>query len=348
MLQSKIKSLCFVVYDSIFNSVFQSQVLTPLLAHLDAHTYDHITLVSYEPSVPSKQSLAQRLPVHPNLTVIILKRPPFVGTASLWLGIAPLKKIINRSSFSAIMARGPLAGWIAQRCTDGPITIQARGLCAEEHRYTHAEKVTWWQKPHYWLHYKALYAIEQDVYDSHNHIEAVSPALKDYLIKQFGTQEKNITIATHDIPKALSAENRAQARTRIRTELAIADNAVVYCYSGSYKPWQCAEETVSYFIEQYGHDASTLLLILSPDTEAFTTTLKQHNFPMSQCRIVNVAPHKLLDYLAAANVGFLFRHPDIINWVSRPTKVLEYNAAGLRIVHNGTVAYCVNQHIAKD
>jgi len=44
-------------------------------------------------------------------------------------------------------------------------------------------------------------------------------------------------------------------------------------------------------------------------------------------------------YLAAADYGLLFRHKDIINWVSRPTKMLEYQAVGLKIIHNNTIEW---------
>jgi hypothetical protein len=43
-------------------------------------------------------------------------------------------------------------------------------------------------------------------------------------------------------------------------------------------------------------------------------------------------------YLAAADIGIIFRKPHIINWISRPTKILEYQAVGLKIIHNNTVA----------
>ena len=43
----------------------------------------------------------------------------------------------------------------------------------------------------------------------------------------------------------------------------------------------------------------------------------------------------------------LVREKDIINCVSRPTKMLEYQSAGLKIVHNNTVAWLASQEIYK-
>jgi len=39
----------------------------------------------------------------------------------------------------------------------------------------------------------------------------------------------------------------------------------------------------------------------------------------------------------------LFREQTIVNWTSRPTKLLEYQAVGLEVVHNNTVAYAMKK-----
>ena len=44
-------------------------------------------------------------------------------------------------------------------------------------------------------------------------------------------------------------------------------------------------------------------------------------------------------YLSVADAGLLFREKNVVNWVSRPTKMLEYRSVGLKIIHNNTVAW---------
>jgi len=335
-----------VIYDSITNSVFQSQVLAPLYAQLDAKTLDHVTLVTYERTKPDTATLNKRIPPRNDLSVIILKRPPFLGIISLWLGIPALKKLIATNSFTSILARGPLAGWIVLKCTPlAPVTIQARGLCAEEYRYANQESCPWWKKPKYNLMYRAYEKIEQTVYGTRMPvtIEVVSNALAQYLTKHFGTPTSSITLATKDIPAVMNQETITAARTRIRERLNIPTESIVYCYSGSYKPWQCADETIAYFIETYGSINQTILLILTPDIAPFEAALKKHNLDASRYRVCNAPAHEVTQYLAAADAGFLFRHPDVINWVSRPTKMLEYQAVGLKIIHNSTVG-CLVEH----
>ncbi|MFH1832527.1 MAG: hypothetical protein ABH827_07080, partial [bacterium] len=64
-----------------------------------------------------------------------------------------------------------------------------------------------------------------------------------------------------------------------------------------------------------------------------------HNLPKTAYKIISVRQEQLYEYLSCANFGFLLREEDIINWVSRPTKMLEYQAVGLKIIHNNTIAW---------
>ena len=55
--------------------------------------------------------------------------------------------------------------------------------------------------------------------------------------------------------------------------------------------------------------------------------------------ITTISHADIYRYLAAADAGIVLRESHPINWVSRPTKILEYQAAGLAIVHNNTIGY---------
>ena len=80
------------------------------------------------------------------------------------------------------------------------------------------------------------------------------------------------------------------------------------------------------------------LLILSQDAVAFQSLFARYAVPAERVRLLSVKPADLLRYLCAADAGMLLRQPDVVNWVSRPTKLLEYQAVGLHIIHNGTIA----------
>ncbi len=78
--------------------------------------------------------------------------------------------------------------------------------------------------------------------------------------------------------------------------------------------------------------------MLTQDTDYFAALCVKHVLPSHSYHIIFVPHHEIYHYLAAADAGIIFREAHIINWVSRPTKILEYQAVGLKIIHNNTVA----------
>lgn len=368
----------FIMCDGIANSVFPSQILQPLLDKLEQNPLLETTIVSFEIVRPDSKIIMQRIPAHPRLHLVLYQRPPFFGKISLWFCVHYLKKLLQESPpASTITARGALAGFIIIETLKTvmyqdfhlDVTIQARGLHAQEYRYTLGKaKQSFFKKlVSKWV-YNRLEKIEREVYGTlqapvqdqtqdpkHNHalmlnlskhhldydltIEAVSPALKQYLIDTFHTNPAKIILATKDIPEKLTPELITQYKKSAREKLNIPESAIVYCYSGSYKPWQCAPETIAYFANEYAKDKNSFLLILSQDTQAFEKACAQHNLPKTAYKIISVRQEQLYEYLSCANFGFLLREEDIINWVSRPTKMLEYQAVGLKIIHNNTIAW---------
>lgn len=360
MRQEVGKNLVFVLFDGIKNSVFQSQVLAPLMGMLDAHPTMQVTLVSFEQRRPSNKDLVSIIPAHERLHCVISRRLPFIGKNSLKIAAHQFGKLLAIVQPDELMVRGPLAGFVVlyamQRLVSWhkkhgnlnvaipKITIQARGLCAEEYRYDRSFKKKSLFKS--WL-YKIIYArlasIERDVFGTQFSlqnviIEAVSPALKDYLIEQFQADPHLITIASKDIPQTLAQPTVAQWRAEVRSQLGIPDDAIVYCYSGSFKPWQCAPQTVQFFIERLRVEPKSFLLVLSGDHEIFAQELRKAQVPVDHFCVLSVKAAELYRYLAAADFGLLFRERDVINWVSRPTKMLEYQAVGLPVLHNNTIA----------
>ncbi|QQR48633.1 hypothetical protein IPF37_03645 [bacterium] len=360
MRQEVGKNLVFVLFDGIKNSVFQSQVLAPLMGMLDAHSTIQITLVSFEQKRPSDKDLISIIPAHERLHCVISRRTPFVGKNGLKIASYQFGKLLAITQPDELIARGPLAGFVllhAMRQLVGwqkrhgnasvampKITIQARGLCAEEYRYDRSFKRKSLLKS--WLYkivYGRLESIERDVFGTKFGlkdvvVEAVSPALKDYLIEQFQADPRLITIASKDIPQTLAQPTVVQWRAEVRSQLGIPSDAIVYCYSGSFKPWQCAPQTVQFFVERLRVEPKSFLLVLSGDHEIFAQELVKAQVPTDHFRVLSVKAAELYRYLAAADFGLLFRERDVINWVSRPTKMLEYQAVGLPVLHNNTIA----------
>ena len=338
--------LC-LTYDGIKNSVFKSQVLAPLINELDANPSLKITLISFERNKINERELLW----HDRIKVIVVSRLPFLGLLSLTYAYWQCKKVLDGVAADCIIARGPLAGaivikaissgWIkVRRCI-----IQARGLCAQEYRYAMKGKKTFVHRMIKALVYRQLEQLERRVYGCRLiknicdvKIEAVSPALADYLVAHYQAHREGLYVATTDLIPTLAPALRTKFRIEVRATLGISSAMCVYCYSGSFKPWQGVDEMLEYFCQHYRNDNHAFLLILSSDVDQFNSELKAYELSPHQYKILSVDPSEVVNYLCAVDYGFLFRDKDIINWVSRPTKMLEYHAAGLAIIHNHTVA----------
>jgi hypothetical protein len=168
-------------------------------------------------------------------------------------------------------------------------------------------------------------------------ITTVSEALRQYLIQTFNTRSHRIIVEAADIPPIFDAQSILQWRAALRKTISICQQKYVYVYNGSAKSWQCPEETVAYFAQQYKNNSDSFLLILTQDQQDFITLCDKYVIPKHAYHITFVPHDHIYHYLAAADAGIIFRKPHIINWVSRPTKILEYQAVGLKIIHNNTV-----------
>lgn len=334
--------LIFVLYDGIENSVFYGQVLQPLLDIHHKNPQQKIFLISFERNSDTT-ILAKKLSSQHGIIGIVCKKYPFFGSLSLHPAISQLHTVLKKFSAFNLIARGPLAGYICLKasyktaCTS--LKIQARGLLAEEYAYTYKNSRGLMYRLHR-FRTRQFEALERSIYNAASPIiiEAVSPALKEYLIEHFHADPHAITIAHADIPPHVSPEQNAQWRMAMRAQLTIPDNAYVYCYNGSIKAWQCPEQVIAYFAHKYSKNKKSFLLILTQDKEQFETMMNKTSINRSAYLITTVPHTDMYRYLAACDAGLIFRESTIMNWISRPTKVLEYQAVGLHIIHNNTVA----------
>jgi hypothetical protein len=335
----KLTPLIFIVYDGVDNSVFQGQVVQPLVQQKQRTPLLPIHLVSYENK--PQYDMVMRLSSF-GINLIILPKNRW------WLSAGSLRTVLEQFSAYELIARGPLAGFLALQAYNtkkcNRFIIQARGLLAEEYRYTHEHEKNIFMRVAHII--RALYfdSLERRVYryaahTTHCSVEAVSPALKDYIVKQHKADKTKITVAAADIPELISPEQIQTWRTATRTQLNIAHHTTVYCYNGSIKPWQCPELALSFFKEKLTNHSDSLLLLLTADIDLCKNLIKIYDIPSESYRILQVPHEHIYHYLAAADYGLLFRKPHIINWISRPTKVVEYQVVRLPIIHNDTVAY---------
>ena len=334
--------LIFVVYDSVTNSIFDSQIALPLVQRKQQNSNLNITVISFEKKI-DQHLFTSIINTYPQLNFIFLKKYIFITRFSLLPAIKQLQK--NLSNFNAyqLIARGPVAGYLCLKASDAKrytqIIIQARGLLYEEYCYTHhgaqnklLRFIHAWRAQQYKKIEATVYTQESVI------IEAVSSALKDYLISTYQACPKNITIAQQDIPAIIPMAQVHTWRIMIRNQLKLSETTTVYCYNGSLRAWQCPQQTIDFFYKQLNRNARVFLLVLTQDTKFFEQLLLQKKIDSCFYAVLTVPHQEIYKYLAAADIGLIFRQKNILNWVSRPTKILEYQAVGLPIIHNNTIA----------
>jgi len=334
--------LIFVLYDSVTNSVFDSQIHNLLQKKARENPDQKIYLISFETN-NNKDLLKNKDCLY---TTTYFKKYFFLGSISIWHGSYLLRKFLHSFKRYSIIARGSIAGLIAYNAYNknncSSFILQVRGLLADEHTFTHQDNCSYLMKSIHYLRAKQLHCIEKKSYAltkrSQVIIEAVSSALKKHLIDTYTISKERITIAQSDLPKTIPVAQKALWRKEVRDYYNIPDSCLVYCYNGSVKPWQKPELVIQYFKKALKKNERSFLLIITQDIFAFTTLLKKNCAP-DFYHVIKVPHEDIYKYLSAADYGLLLRDPHIVNWTSRPTKALEYQAVGLKIIHNSTIAY---------
>jgi hypothetical protein len=336
--------LIFLLYDGIENSVFESQVLQPCIRMKKKAPQRTVCIISFEIHTPSS-ALRELVRSH-DIEIIIIKRRRFIAHYLLYPEIKALRNILTQFPYYSIKARGPLAGYLALKASSKKnclhIIIQARGLLAQEYAYSNQER-TMLFKPlvlcrtflYASLEY-AVYKKMQKVSAIYVVIEAVSPALKEYIVTTYKTSPEHISIAQDDLPEALAMHQKSYWRKAIRSSLGLSQDAFVYVYCGTAKSWQCPKEMIRFFASCTKPEKH--LLILSQDSDIFSSLMHAYQIDPKTFTLISCKQEKVLEYLCAADVGLLFRERHILNFVSRPTKLLEYLAVGLEIEHNNTIS----------
>jgi hypothetical protein len=337
-----VEYLIFIIYDGINNSVFHGQVAQPIIAKKKADALINIHLISFESSGRIDESIVRELIDNGIVVHSITKSLFFI------INVYRLRKLLSTLSSYEIIARGPLAAYLclkAKTANCKKIIAQARGLLAQEYTYVHQNSSSIILKILRYIRCYQFNYIERSVYTYQSpdyFIESVSPALKDYLISHYARNSESIFISKNDIPSPIELHTKHAWRISMRAKLNIPLNAYVYCYNGSAKAWQCPEQIIDFFIKTITHQPHALLLLLTQDKEIFLAIISRKNIPVHTYRIVHSAHANIYAYLSAADAGILFREKHLINWISRPTKLLEYHATGLAIIHNNTVAYTLH------
>ncbi len=361
------KSVClWVISDGVENSVFESQVLRTIGRHLDSKRFGKVVVLAFQADISRAHQYLSELEVPDGVEFVFCKRLPFFGTISLENCVEAASNQIFKIFPDVIYARGPISGYICIKALEAfkddsylrenkdrlpKLIIQSRGLLTKEYEYVN--RFSSWNPflfPVRWFIAKRLEYLEKVSYSENSvgrlpyqvTIEAVTPALGDYLVEEFGASRSRISFAMDDFPTPLSKDEVKKNRDASRLALGLTPLSKVYCYAGSAKAWQCPEKTVKWFAEKLKENSDAYLLVISRDKDFFESLIEKVGIPPANYTVVTICNQKdFYKALCAADVGLLFREDHPINWVARPVKAMDYMACGLSIEHNSTVRWVI-------
>lgn len=126
------------------------------------------------------------------------------------------------------------------------------------------------------------------------------------------------------IPKKDFLQTPCFNKMKVRDELGIPWNAIVFVYSGGTNKWQMCSETIEIYSKIEHTLSNSYLLILSRDKDTFHALSKKYE--IERVKIISADSSDMPYYLDACDYGFCIREDNIINNVASPTKLLEYLA----------------------
>ncbi len=367
------KNLC-IIYDSIINSVFDSQIWNPLVKKARENPSQQFELISFEkyPEKIQEKLILMEKAKQSNITITVVERFGFFGVISFWPLISFLTSKFRSEKIDNVFCRGLFAGFIVlnalQKCTDkleitsydedgpvweaqecnwpeGKIEIYTPGIASEEFALLHQGQKGW-KKYLYFVAQKMIHFMELETFRQAISLQdqikisfsCPTTAMKEYWQEQEVAVYWNVINAGQE---ALIAKNKVAQYLKIRQELGLDPSTNIYAYSGSLHPWQNFEECIDLFMfRSKNTNAHLLALIVQSDLEAARQIL-QDKVPQHQYTLLSLPHHMVHEYLLACDFGILLRDDNVVNWTSKPIKALEYKNAGLVVVHNATVKWVV-------
>ncbi len=357
-----------VIFDSVKNSVFFSEVLRPLVDQALNQPEDKFYLVSFEPnSQDAYKFLASYNCVIPgNLTIKIFERLPFWGRWTLRLAANVLHdNLISEINFATCQARGVFAAFILHKALSikekNQITkakhllqkhvhinkpeifkVYIPGIASEEVLLVDWVKqnrlINFIKKLKGLLQCIIIFQVEKEVFESFLDIRFLvcSEAMANYLLTAFKMSAPQMEINPF-VYEPCDFLMKLELRESVRNELKISYDSIMYVFSGGMQPWQNFELSVSEFMRALKRDPESFFLVLTKDVRTALSELYKQGVPSDRFKVLDLRPDQVKRYLMSADYGLLFRDANLVNWTAAPVKAKEYLSAGILTLHNGTI-----------
>ena len=166
------------------------------------------------------------------------------------------------------------------------------------------------------------------------HIIVVSQNLKEHYVNEYSIEPSKIIIVPNCIYATSNdvyiTKEESNKSTQIKETLA-PSGETLYIYAGGVGVYHKVDSIVKWFDEKIIDNSKLILLI--PKSYKSVDTIDSNE----RVEIFQVEHSDVRAYLLASDFGIIFRDDKLLNIVADPTKVPEYLAAGIRIIHTESV-----------
>lgn len=313
----------------------QTQVL-PYLRELHAGGAS-MTLLTFEPmskpwSAGEREAVAARLagegiewldlPYH--------HRPNIAKVLDVIRGVLLARRVIRRRGIRIVHGRAHVATLIAAMArafTSAKLLFDIRGLIADE--YVSGGN---WKADG--LLYRIVKRLERWLIAHGDGFVVLTKRAREHLFASNERRPVEVIPTCTDVSVYAPA---AAQRDAVRAELGV-ESLRVWAYVGSLGTWYRTDELADFLSTAWSLDQRCFILCLTPaDPGMMMTRLLDRGVPRERVLLRRVAPAEVPRYLAAADVAVSFSVSDVARLAASPTKVGEYLASGLPVVHSAGV-----------
>jgi glycosyltransferase involved in cell wall biosynthesis len=261
------------------------------------------------------------------------KRPSLPATTYDMLhGVVTLRRWIREHRLGLIHARGYVPMEIASNATLGTkvaTLFDIRGLQAEEY----VDGGVWREGE---LKWRLAKRSERRFFRRASGAVVLTEAIRPYVEGCF-TAVRDGVPPLEVVPCCVDLERfrfDASARAELRRELGVADDTVVFVYSGSLGTWYMPD-AMARLVKRFGDRTGRrtfLYWLVNNDAEIARTASVRAGLRPDEIAVRSVPSDQVPAHLAAGDVGLAMIKPCFSKRSSSPTKYAEYLAVGLPIV----------------
>jgi len=342
--------LFYCAFESIFNPVFDSQVLTYIKKINNRLAKENLLVIlvvfSSIADLFKKNYLYKKKKIKKLLKgncIFSFKLPyfyrfPFIFRFSLFLNSIICLFVflfifrLKKTARAIIHCRTEVASFILLRIKklfyrNIKIICDCRGIGSKEILYKYGKKKGLFIS-------KKIEEVERFAQRNSDYVFCVSNSFKDFILKRNKSEIKKIKV----IPCCIDINKfkyDPHLRKQVRGEMNIGDKFVVL-YSGSLNEWQLPLEMIKIFSIFKKIIKNSIFILFTKDIE-YTKILFLNSGLDKGSYIIDYKPYNVINkYLLLGDLGLLIREKNDVNRVAFPVKFSEYVRCGVPVLSSIT------------